>query len=252
MDSLHLTGLVTNSLIGVYPSEQTLRQPLRLDLTLLLDTRKAGRTDRLKYTIDYARLSGEIRFLLEKARFSLLESAAEALASYVLAPSPPGLNRVPIQGAVVELSKTRARNGSLSTTVKIQRSRDDIPMEVEERPFGKVDILYASKKCGIYRLRIAPGRSIPTHVHRIMDESEMILTKGVLLQGNVPLIGSARDWPKDFPHRYDNPTEKEQVILCIDRPRFIPEDEILVDVPLDGLRDIAAEKFYNPQSMQHD
>jgi dihydroneopterin aldolase len=56
-----------------------------------------------------------------------------------------------------------------------------------------------------------------------------------------------RQWPLGFPHKYENPTEAEQVILCVDRPCFIPEDEIPVAVPDEDLREMVAENFYGPQ-----
>jgi dihydroneopterin aldolase len=253
MDSIHLSGIVTHSLIGVYPNEQTTRQPLHLDLTLFLDTRRASATDRLGQTVDYDKLSGEIRFLLEAAHFSLLETAAEAIAAYVLAPALPALRRVAVDEVLVEVSKTLPPPHSMRPTVRIRRSRGDMKVEVEERPFGKVDVLHVTDKCGIYRLRVGPGLGIPTHVHRIMEEHEMILTGGVLLQGQPPGLGSARQWPKDFPHRYDNPTEEEQVILCVDKPAFIPSDEILVDVStadLTALPEIDSQDFYDARGRQ--
>jgi dihydroneopterin aldolase len=35
-------------------------------------------------------------------------------------------------------------------------------------------------------------------------------------------------WPKGAAHTYTNPTDRHQTILCVDLPRFIPEDEIEV------------------------
>ena len=31
-----------------------------------------------------------------------------------------------------------------------------------------------------------------------------------------------------YPHRYDNPTERWQTVLCVDSPRFLPDDEVEV------------------------
>ncbi len=245
MDQILLTGITTDAIVGVYPSEKHTPQPVRVDIAMELDAREAASSERLKHTVDYACLHGEIRFLLEACRFTLLETAAEAIARHALAPTTSGLDRGQVVSVAVEISKTQALGGSATPTVRIARTRKDVQVEVERRPFGEVDVLFESRHCGIYRLRIAPGRSIPTHVHRIMDESEMILSPGVVLQGRPVRMGSARHWPKEFPHRYDNPTDREQVILCVDRPPFIPSDEIVVDEPATGLEEMPASDYYH-------
>ena len=47
-------------------------------------------------------------------------------------------------------------------------------------PGGTVDVIHETREAGIYRLNVAPGRSIPLHVHRRMQESEMVITAGLL------------------------------------------------------------------------
>lgn len=250
MDTIALDGLEVDCIVGVYPSERQTLQPVRLDIALHLDTRRAGTASRLKYTVDYARLAGEIRFLLQASKYTLIESAAEALARYLLAPSRPSLRRAPVEAVRVSITKPRASLLGARATVTVERRPEDFePMEVEVRPFGEVDVVYDAKDCGIYRLRIAPGRGIPTHVHRLMEESEMILTDGLELQGRPVALGSARTWPLDFPHRYDNPSDEEQVILCVDRPAFLPGDEIVVDDPPGGLEWVGDSQYYDPRTI---
>ncbi|MBK8259732.1 MAG: dihydroneopterin aldolase [Nannocystis sp.] len=83
-------GCASTASAGVYPSERERLQPLGLDLTLHLDTRKAASGGHLADTVDYARVAGDLRFILEHARFLLLEVAAEALCRYLLAPLATG------------------------------------------------------------------------------------------------------------------------------------------------------------------
>ncbi len=97
---------------------------------------------------------------------------------------------------------------------------------------------------GIYRLRIAPGRTIPTHEHRVMNEAELVLGHGLLLQGKPVLAGTGFRWPKHLPHRYDNPRPLEQTVLCVDRPAFIPDDEVEVPEPTSGLAPIEGRAYY--------
>jgi dihydroneopterin aldolase len=103
---------------------------------------------------------------------------------------------------------------------------------IEESAFGRVDVVDERADYGVYRLRIAPGRAIPTHEHRRMDEWEYALTGELALQGEPFPLGEAVRWPARFPHRWENRGEGEAVVLCIDRPRFDAADEIPVDAPV--------------------
>ena len=101
------------------------------------------------------------------------------------------------------------------------------PLRIEDTLFGKVDVLGEAEEWGLYLLRIAPGKLIPLHFHKRLAESELVLSPGLHLQGQAVAVGTAIDWPRQWPHAYANPTNQEQVILCIDRPPFDPEDEVL-------------------------
>lgn len=246
LDHLSLSGLSVDCIVGVYPTERDQPQPLGVDLALYLDTRAAARGARLHDTVDYARLWGEVRFLLQASRFLLLESAAEAVARHILAPPTPDVPHGSVREVTVRLSKPRALAGAGMPTLEIHRRADEYQYEVEAKPFGRVTVLFATKGCGIYRLQVAPGASIPTHQHQRMDEAELILGGGLLLQGRPAAAGTARQWPHGFAHRYDNPTDTEQTILCVDRPAFLPDDEQPVDTPTRDLGDVEAVSYFRP------
>jgi dihydroneopterin aldolase len=84
LDVLEVTGIEVRCIVGVYPHERDQPQPLIVDLALHLDTSVAGEREQMSATVDYGRLAGEVRFLLESCRFRLLETAAEAIARYAL------------------------------------------------------------------------------------------------------------------------------------------------------------------------
>ena len=227
MDHIELTGLEVDCIVGLYPHERKTPQRVRVDLHLSLDTRRAT-SEGIGHTVDYARLAGEVRFLLEHCRFKLLETGAEALCSYILAPPLQDAPRARVDACRVRLAKPGVVEGA-TPTVSVERTRADVDFTVETKPFGEVDVLYERAMCGIYRLRVAPGGQIPLHVHRSMHESELALTGGLRLQDQPLAIGSGYAWPQEFPHRYDNPTDKEQAVLCVDLPRFDPADEVEVE-----------------------
>jgi dihydroneopterin aldolase len=218
-------------IVGLFDFERNTPQPVELAVTLHFDTREAAFNGKLVQTIDYARLLGELRFILTASRFRLLESAAEAVAAWVLAPPSADVPRPQVEEVDVSLSKLVALSGVAVPTLEIHRTRPDFPMKTETKHFGFVDIVFETRECGVYRERITPRTVLPTHVHHHLDESELVLGNGFLLQGQPVAAGVAHTWPRGFPHRYENITDIEQSFMCIDRPAFIPTDEVEVNVP---------------------
>ena len=247
-DLIHLTGKFTDCIIGVYPNERHTKQAIAVTLEIECDTRQAARSSKLEQTLDYAKLVGEIGFILETSRFLLLETAADSLARYLLAP-PLGERKHPRPtGVTIKLHKPEAISASFDAAIEIHRSGDDYSYDLEKTKFGTVDVIAEYKECGIYRLNVGPGLEIPTHVHKNMREREMALSDGLLLQGKPLKPGVAHSWPKDFPHCYKNPTAVPKTILCIDSPKFQRADEIPVNAQptaLDKLPQNAVKDYYH-------
>lgn len=117
----------------------------------------------------------------------------------------------------------------LSATARLLRP----DIRVEDNQFGTVHVVHEVDALGLYLLEIAPGGTIPAHFHRVMEESEMVLDPGILQQNLRVRPGESFSWPAGYVHEYRNPTAQAKRILCIDRPKFIPEDEVVVtDAPL--------------------
>jgi dihydroneopterin aldolase len=244
LDVVELNGLRVECIVGVYKSERNVKQPLELDAALYLDTRPAATGRHLRDTVDYARLSGELRFLLKTSSFLLLETAADALCRYILAPPTDDLQRAQVRAVTLKLTKPQALTRGTVASLQIHRRTEEYVYGLEQKPFGRVDIVYEDDDVGIYRLRVRPGGSIETHEHLRMDESELILGSGLLLQGRPVRAGTGFQWPRRFAHRYDNPQTVEQTILCVDRPAFIPEDEVEVEPPAGGLPSVSGTPYY--------
>jgi FolB domain-containing protein len=226
MDRIRVEGLKVECVVGVYPRERDSMQPLSVDLTLWLDTRTAAVKESLRASVDYAAIAGQVAFLLKSCRFRMLETAAHAVACYLLAPPALGERRAAIVRVGVQLTKPTAWGGLGGPSLAIERDASDVQIETEHSSFGIVDIIHETRDAGIYRLNVAPKATIPLHVHRVMQESELVLSDGLLCQGVPAAVGSVRRWPRDVPHRYDNPTDRYQTILCVDSPPFVPSDEV--------------------------
>src|SRR5947207_14015874 len=96
-DVIAIEGLSVDCVVGVYPHERSVPQPLLIDLRMALDTSRAGESQRLRMTVDYAQVASQIAFLLQSCRFHMLETAAHALTRYLLAPPAPGAHRPRVQ-----------------------------------------------------------------------------------------------------------------------------------------------------------
>jgi mannose-6-phosphate isomerase-like protein (cupin superfamily) len=128
----------------------------------------------------------------------------------------------------VLLASTRGGRATALATVLVERPE----FEVEHTAFGAAHIVHEDDTLGLYILEIAPRGAIPAHCHRVMRESELILDDGLLQQGRPVAPGNAFAWPLGHVHAYRNPTGRPRRILCLDSPRFMPEDEVpLAAVP---------------------
>lgn len=84
MDIIYLTDLRIDTIIGVYEWERKIKQTLILDLEIGTDIRKAGQTDDLQYTVNYAEVAERVVAYVEQSRFQLIESVAEGIAEIIL------------------------------------------------------------------------------------------------------------------------------------------------------------------------
>jgi dihydroneopterin aldolase len=229
IDRIAIRGIEVDCVVGVYPHERDTPQPLRVDLESRLDTEEAAVSERLSRTVDYDFAAAQVAFLLQSCRFQLLETAAHVLARYLLAPAAPDDPPSEIESLKLRLTKPGALPGGAVPSLEIERTSKWAALGREVKGFGTVDVVHESSEVGVYRLNVGPGREIPLHVHRRMDEAEMILGEGLLCQDRPTRSGTVHRWPKDAPHSYRNPTERVQSILCVDSPPLIEEDEILVE-----------------------
>ena len=228
-DWIRIRGLNIDCVVGVYPHERDTPQPLELDAELCLDTEAAARRERLRLSIDYAAVAAQLAFLLKSCRFRMLETAAHALCRYLLAPPSPGERRAQISRVRLRLAKPAALAWGAVASLEIERDASWVALASEQKPFGSVDIIHEARDAGIYRLNVAPLRNIPLHEHRVMQEAEMVLSKGLWCQGKPAAPGTVHRWPKGAAHCYHNPTRRYQTILCVDSPSFLQDDEIAVE-----------------------
>lgn len=84
MDKIWIKNLEVFAKHGVFPEENALGQKFIVNACLYTDTRKAGTTDDLSYSIHYGEAGLMMKNFMEQHTFQLLETAAERLAFQML------------------------------------------------------------------------------------------------------------------------------------------------------------------------
>ncbi|MEW8969434.1 MAG: dihydroneopterin aldolase [Mesobacillus sp.] len=84
MDKIHVNQMEFYGYHGVFPEETRLGQRFAVHLTVELDLSKAGKSDELKHSINYADLYQVCKDIVEGKPFKLVESIAEKIAGTIL------------------------------------------------------------------------------------------------------------------------------------------------------------------------
>jgi dihydroneopterin aldolase len=123
MDRMILRRMVFFGYHGVYPEENRLGQKFYVDLDLRLDLARAGRTDNVQDTVNYAELHSFVKQIVEGPPVKLIETLAENIASRILGtytsiceatvgvtkPNPPF--DITFDGVTVEIRRRRDEEG---------------------------------------------------------------------------------------------------------------------------------------------
>lgn len=83
-DRVFLEGLVLTAKIGATTSERSAEQSIEADISLEADLEKAGLSDALSETIDYADIQGIAVRVASMRTWVLLEALAERIASELI------------------------------------------------------------------------------------------------------------------------------------------------------------------------
>ncbi len=217
MDSIELQDISVACVVGTRPDERLRTQEVRVSLAAYGDVRKAASSCRLRDTLDYAALYAAVRFILGTSRFSLLETAAEAIARYLLSSNPET-----VQEATVSIVKPRIMPAPTLPRITLTRSADSIFVIEHRTAFGAVAVVQENRTSGIYLLTLAAHQSIAPHCLDNGSEHTMTLAAGLNLQGKSVPACYAVSWPAHTPRRWQNTTAHPQQILCINRPAYNP------------------------------
>lgn len=122
MDKIYVAGMEFWGYHGVLPEENKLGQRFRADVTLELSLSKAGKTDNLEHSVNYADVFTACKTVMEGEPVNLIETLGEKIASELLGkfpavqactvkvikPDPPIPGRYDF--VAIELTRTRGRD----------------------------------------------------------------------------------------------------------------------------------------------
>lgn len=115
-DWIHLHGLRLKCHIGISSRERQNKQTIIADIALQCNLRRAGRSDCLKDTIDYAGIVKALAEMTGKKSFCLLESLAENIVRICL------VNQKAVE-VIVKINKSGFQPNISSAGVEIRRVR---------------------------------------------------------------------------------------------------------------------------------
>lgn len=83
MDTIFLSDLRVETIIGVYDWERTTPQTVALDLEMGWDITRAAASDDIAETLDYKAVAKRLIAFIGESRFQLVETLAEKVAAIV-------------------------------------------------------------------------------------------------------------------------------------------------------------------------
>lgn len=117
MDIIHINGIRAFGYLGVLKEENVLGQWFEVDLKISIDLSKASKSDALEDTHSYVEIVQETTRLIETQKYKLIESLADAIATY-------GLNSdARIQSINVKVTKPTPPIPAFSGTVAVEITR---------------------------------------------------------------------------------------------------------------------------------
>ncbi len=83
MDTIFLTDLRIETVVGIWDWERAVPQTVSIDLEMAADVAAAAARDHIDATLDYKAVTKRIISFVEESRFQLIETMAEGIAQIV-------------------------------------------------------------------------------------------------------------------------------------------------------------------------
>jgi dihydroneopterin aldolase len=119
-DTIFLSGLTTECIIGIWDWERKVKQKVVIDLEMAADIRRAAASDVIDDTLDYKKVSKRLLQFVGESQFQLVETLTDRIAQLVL-------TEFDVPAVKVRLNKQGALRGSRDVGILIERRREDYP-----------------------------------------------------------------------------------------------------------------------------
>ncbi|MFQ5640930.1 MAG: dihydroneopterin aldolase [bacterium] len=223
LDTIHISAIEVDCIVGIYPEERKKKQPLVVDVKLGLDFSQVVKTGELRASCNYDRITDEIITLLEFREYLLLEVAAEELAALLL-----GLYET-VTTLTIHIRKPLALKGRAQyAAVEIQRNKKEHPPRHRETIFGSLETLIETQEAGLYVVHMLAGQAIPPHYHKTTRELEWLIEGELLCNGNPFTNFSPKIWRPEQLHGYENKSDSPATLFRCTCPPLLSEDEIFI------------------------
>ena len=117
MDSIFLTDLRIETVVGIWDWERKIRQTVSIDLEMGADVATAAAHDDIEHTLNYKAVSKRVQTFVGESSFQLVETLAERIAELILA-------EFEVPWVSVKVNKPGAIRGARDVGVRIYRNKD--------------------------------------------------------------------------------------------------------------------------------
>lgn len=116
-DTIFLTDLKIDTIVGIWEWERKIRQTVSIDLEMGADIRRAAASDDIEDTLNYKKVAKRVRQFVAESAFQLVETMAEKIAEIILA-------EFDVPWVQVRVNKPGAIRGARDVGVLIRREKD--------------------------------------------------------------------------------------------------------------------------------
>jgi len=116
MDIVYLNELKIDTIIGIFPWERQIKQPVVLDLEMATDISKAAASDQIADTLNYKAVAKRLIEFVGNSEFQLVETLAERVSEIVR-------QEFDVPWVRVRLNKRGAVRGARDVGVIIERGQ---------------------------------------------------------------------------------------------------------------------------------
>jgi dihydroneopterin aldolase len=118
-DSVFITDLAVEAVIGVYSWERAIDQRLLISAEILCDIRQAGQTDDVSHAINYKSVCDDITKICQQTKAKLLERLGEIICQHIL-------TAYPCQSVTLTIAKPNAIKQASAVGIKLVRTKADL------------------------------------------------------------------------------------------------------------------------------